>query len=149
DHNAKEFRDGSELARIQIRQAGVSSASAWVDCAIAWQHSTRDLVLLEITPQLGQSWESPKERSSRLARTGQRPSQCVAMGMPDAETKPAGLRESEQAPGKLLPAGSARDPDGLVPFDVDISVPDEAELWRGFSGSAVFDQWTRLVGLVV
>jgi tetratricopeptide (TPR) repeat protein len=149
DNNANGLKDGDEQARVQIRQASASSASAWVDCSLEWQHPTRDLVLLKITPQPGQVWDSPNKRLSRLAGTGQLPSECVAMGFPDAGAKPVGLRDSEQASGKLLPAGAARDPDGLVPFDVDASVPDAAALWEGFSGSAVIDYQNRLIGLVV
>jgi CHAT domain-containing protein len=149
DDNAYRSKGGAERAAIQIRQADRSSTSAWVDCAIAWQHPTRDLVLLQITPRSDQPWDSPRQRSPRLAGPGERPSDCVAIGFPDAEARPAGLRDSEQAPGRLLPAGAARDPDGLVPFDVATSVPDDAELWKGFSGSAIFDEQNRLVGLVV
>jgi tetratricopeptide (TPR) repeat protein len=149
NNNSDDFKGGVGQARIQIRQASASSATAWVDCSIAWQHPAHDLVLLEITPRSGQSWDSRKKRLSRLAGTGQLPSECVAMGFPDAEAKPVGLRDSEQAPGKLLPAGAAREPDSLVPFDVDGSVPDNAALWEGFSGSAVVDQRIRLIGLVV
>jgi tetratricopeptide (TPR) repeat protein len=143
------FNGGGGQAVIQIRRASASSVSDWVDCSIEWQHPFRDLVLLQIIPQSGQSWDSPKEHSSRLTGTGQLPSECIAMGFPDDEAKPIGVRDSEQAPGKLLPAGAARDPDGLVPFDVDISVPDTVALWGGFSGSAVVDQRIRLIGLVV
>ena len=136
-------------ARIQIRQAALPSAEAWIDCALVWQHPVRDLGLLQITPRADQSWDPPKGRPVRLAATGERPSECVAMGFPDAEARPMGLRDSEQVAGRLLPAGRARDPDGLIPFDVDVSVPDDAALWAGFSGSAVVDQRSRLLGLVV
>jgi tetratricopeptide (TPR) repeat protein len=146
--DSRGFKGSDGQARIQVRRAAASSESAWVDCAIVWQHPARDLVLLQITPQAGQSW-TPKGRLSRLAGTGQRPSKCTAMGFPDAVERPTGLRDSDQALGTLLPAGAARDPDGLVPFDVDISVPGDAALWEGFSGSAVVDERTRLVGLVV
>ena len=134
ENNPEGFNGSDGQARIQIRPAASSSASAWVDCAIVWMHPARDLVLLRVTPRAGQSWDAPKGRSSRLTGTGQGPSECVAMGFPDAEAKPTGLRDSEQAPGTLLPAGGARDPDGLVPFDVNISVADDAALWKGFSG---------------
>ncbi|MGH8897114.1 MAG: trypsin-like peptidase domain-containing protein [Egibacteraceae bacterium] len=134
---------------VQIRRAGASSSSAWIDCVIAWGHPTRDLVLLRVTPGADQTWDPPTERSPRLAATGQRPSDCVATGVPQAEVRPTRLRDSEQAPGRLLPAGGARDPQGLVPFDVDVSVPDDAVLWEGFSGSAVHDEHDRLVALVV
>ncbi|MGH3837870.1 MAG: trypsin-like peptidase domain-containing protein, partial [Pseudonocardiaceae bacterium] len=133
---------------LQIRQAAALSGSAWIDCSIAWAHPTRDLVLLLITPDAGSLWNPPTERSPRLAEMGQHPSKCVATGFPDAETKPTGLRDSDQAPGQLLPAGGARDAQGLVPFDVSASVPDDALLWAGFSGSAVHDEHARLVGLV-
>lgn len=133
---------------LQIRRATASSAADWIDCIIAWQHPTRDLVLLRVTPGVGQSWDPPTERSSRLAATGQRPSACVAIGFPDAEVRPTRLRGSGQAAGRMLPAGGARDPQGLVPFDVDTSVPDDAVLWEGFSGSAVHDEHDRLVALV-
>ena len=70
----------------------------------------------------------------------------MATGFPEAEAKPTGLRDTEQASGRLLPAGGARSGGGVVPFDVDASVPDEATLWKGFSGSAVLDDHDRLVG---
>ena len=148
DGSANRSKGDAEQPVIQIRQAGRSSPSDWVDCTIAWQHPTRDLVLLQITPRSGQSWDSPKDRLSRLAEAGQLPSACIAIGFPDAAAGPSGLRDSEQAPGRLHPAAAARDPNGLIPFDVDISVPDDAALWGGFSGSAVVDQQTRLVGLI-
>jgi Trypsin-like peptidase domain len=133
---------------LQIRRAAALWASAWIDCGIAWVHPTRDLVLLRVSPESGSPWSPPVERSPRLAAMGQGPSECVATGFPDAEIKPTGLRDSDQAPGQLLPAGGARDAEGLVPFDVSASVPDDALLWEGFSGSAVHDEHARLVGLV-
>ncbi|MGH3751826.1 MAG: trypsin-like peptidase domain-containing protein [Pseudonocardiaceae bacterium] len=133
---------------LQMRQAAAVSASGWIDCGIAWVHPARDLVLLRITPEAGSLWHPPTERSPRLADMGQHPSECVATGFPDAETRPTGLRDSDQAPGRLLPAGGARDAHGLAPFDVSVSVPDDALLWEGFSGSAVHDEHARLVGLV-
>ena len=133
---------------LQVRAADASSADAWIDCFVAWRHPTCDLVLLQVAAGADQRWEPPIERSSCLAATGQRPSACVATGFPDAEAKPTGLRESEQATGRLLPAGGARDPHGLVPLDIDGSVPDDAVLWEGFSGSAVHDEHGRLVALV-
>jgi S1-C subfamily serine protease len=147
--DADEVEGGAGRPTVQIRRAGASSAGAWVDCVIVWQHPARDLALLRIAPRSDQSWDSPLGRSSRLAGTGERPFECVAMGFPDAEAKPAGLRDSEQVTGRLLPAGAARDPGGLVPLDVDSSVPDDAALWEGFSGSAVVDRRARLVGVVV
>ncbi len=133
---------------LQIRQAVALSTTAWIDCSVAWQHPTRDLVLLEISPDADPPWNPPTERSPRFTDMGPRPSTCVATGFPDAAIKPTGLRGSDQPPGVLLPAGGARDPEGLVPFDVSISVPDDAVLWEGFSGSAVHDEHGRLVGLV-
>ena len=139
---------GGGQAKVQVRVAGASSVSAWVDCTVSWRHPVRDLVLLHIKPQPGQSWDFPPGRASRLAGTGEQPSECTAAGFPDAEVRSAGVRDSEQVTGRLLPGGAARDPEGLVPFDVDSSVPDSAALWEGFSGSAVVDRRTRLVGLV-
>lgn len=133
---------------LQIRQATASSATDWIGCIIAWQHPVRDLVLLQIIPGAEQSWNPPMEQPTRLAATGQRPSVCVAIGFLDAEVKPTRLRGSDQAAGRLLPAGGARDPQGLVPFDVDTSVPSDAALWAGFSGSVVHDEHDRLVALV-
>ncbi len=133
---------------LQIRRATASSATDWIDCILAWQHPVRDLVLLQITPGAEQSWDPPTEQPTRLAATGQRPNAGVAIGFPDAAVKPTRLRGSDQAAGRLLPAGGARDPQGLVPFDVDTSVPDDAALWAGFSGSAVHDEYDRLVALV-
>jgi tetratricopeptide (TPR) repeat protein len=134
---------------LQIRQVGKSTPDDWVDCNIAWRHPARDLVLLRINPRPGQSWDFPSERQTRLTRTGQRPSDCYAIGFPDAQARTSGLRDSEQVSGRLLWAGTARDPDGLVPFDTGDSVADDAALWKGFSGSAVFDEHNRLAGLVV
>src|SRR5262245_14445029 len=65
-NNPQGFNGSGGQARIQIRPATASSASAWVDCAVAWMHPARDLVLLQITPQAGQSWKYPKGRLSRL-----------------------------------------------------------------------------------
>jgi Trypsin-like peptidase domain len=146
--NASVSEGAAGQAIIQVRQAARLSPDAWVDCALVWQHPFLDLVLLQITPRPDQSWESPKGLPSRLAEMGELPSQCVAMGFPDAEERPNRLRDTDQPPGRLRPAAMARDPDRLVPFEVDGSVPDSAALWAGFSGSAVFDQWRRLVGLV-
>ncbi len=134
---------------LQVRRADATSASAWIDCVVAWQHPSRDLALLEVSPPAGQSWVPPAERSPRLAGLGRWPTECVATGFPDAEIKATGLRGSEQAPGRLLPGGAARDPDGLIAFDVHTTVPDDCALWSGFSGSAVHDAHWRLVGVVV
>ncbi|MGH4017726.1 MAG: trypsin-like peptidase domain-containing protein [Pseudonocardiaceae bacterium] len=134
---------------LQIRAAACSSAAGWVDCVVAWRDPTYDLVLLRVAPAADQRWVPPAEASPRLAAAGQRPGGGVATGFPDAEVKPTGLRDSEQAAGRLLPGGAARDHQGLVPFDVDSSVPDDAVLWNGFSGSAVHDEHDRLVGVVV
>src|SRR5690349_8506252 len=62
--NGNAFADDSNQARIQIRRADASSASDWVDCVIVWRHPARDLVLLQITPPRGQSWNFPEERVS-------------------------------------------------------------------------------------
>ncbi|MGI9004495.1 MAG: tetratricopeptide repeat protein [Pseudonocardia sp.] len=133
---------------LQVRTAASASAATWVDCVVAWRHPTRDLVLLQVSPGADQRWQPPAGHSPRLAATGQHPCAGVATGFPDAEVKPSGLRGSDQATGRLLPAGAARDEQGLVPFDVDSSVPDAARLWQGFSGSAVHDEHERLVALV-
>jgi tetratricopeptide (TPR) repeat protein len=138
---------GADRARIQVRQAAASSPEAWVDCVIAWQHPTHDLVLLRITPLPGQSWDPPRAVSA-LARIGERPFECDAIGFPEVAARPGGLRDSDQVRGWLLPAGRARDPSGLVPFDVDSSHPDDALLWQGLSGAAVLHEQSRLVGLV-
>lgn len=140
---------GADEPVIQVRSAGASSRGAWVDCTLAWQHPDRDVALLRITPGPGQSWTAPAGRSPHLAATGEHPSECQAVGFPDAEARPEGLRVSEQVSGQLLPGGGARDPDGLIPFDAGSSVPDDARLWAGISGSAVTDRHGRLVGLVV
>jgi hypothetical protein len=145
--------DGLGAARgqpvVQVRRARSSMTNAWIDCTVAWRHPSLDLILLSVTPGAGQLWDPPAERSPRLATTGQRPSESVATGFPEAAVKSTGLRESDQAPGQLLPGGGARDQHGFVPFDVDASVPEDASMWEGFSGSAVFDEHARLVALVV
>lgn len=141
--------DGEARPTLQIRPSAALSASAWVNCRIAWPYpfsDAVDMVLLEITPDIGQVWSPSAEPSPRLAATGQHPIECMAIGFPDSEAKPRRLRDSEQAHGRLLPAGNARSV--LAPFDVDTSVPDNAGLWSGFSGSAVHDAYGRLVGVV-
>jgi tetratricopeptide (TPR) repeat protein len=134
---------------IQVRRGDAEAVEAWVNAAVRWRHPVLDVALLEVVPGGAQQWDSPSDPSPRLAGAGTRTISCEAVGFPDAEMRPSGLRGSEQAPGRLQPAGGARDAARLVPLDVDAAVPDDAALWKGFSGSAVHDEHGRLLGVVV
>ncbi len=134
---------------IQIRVAEAPSPAAWVDAQVCWKHPTLDVALLEITPGEDQHWEEPGDPSQRLAEIGAYATFGEAIGFPDATVRPDGLGTPENVPGTLLPAGAGRAPARLIPFDVDVSVPDDAALWKGISGSAVHDEYDRLVAIVV
>jgi tetratricopeptide (TPR) repeat protein len=134
---------------VQVRRADAEAAEAWADAALRWRHPVLDVALLEVVPGEGQRWDPPRDPSPRLAGVGTRAISCEAVAFPDSQVQPSELRGSEQVPGRLQPAGGARDPNRLVPLDVDTSVPDDADLWKGFSGSAVHDEHGRLVGVVV
>jgi hypothetical protein len=134
---------GTADVALQVRSAGATSAGDWISCRVAWQPAVDgpavDAVLLEITPGPGETWAVPALVSSPLAGLGQRPVDGTAAGFPDDVTRPSGLRDSEQAPGKLLPAGQARGP--LLPFDVDVSVPDHAGV-RCRTATAASSAWS-------
>jgi tetratricopeptide (TPR) repeat protein len=134
--------------RVQVRLAGHSGSSDWVDATLVWRHPVLDAVLLQVTPQPEQTWLDASGRSPRLAATDHQPIRCTAIGFPDADVKSDGLRESDQAIGTLLVGGGARDRDGLIPFDVDNSVPDDSRLWAGFSGAALVDGNERVIAIV-
>jgi tetratricopeptide (TPR) repeat protein len=135
-------------ARVQVRLAEDGTTADWMDCALVWQNEDRDLALLEVTPGPGQPRPDPNEPSPRLAAMGIREFRGRAVGFPDAEVKPSGLRKADEPPGSLRPASAARDERGLVSFDIDGSVPETSALWSGFSGSAVFADDDRLIGVV-
>jgi tetratricopeptide (TPR) repeat protein len=136
-------------AAIQVRSAGSTASTEWVDAVLRWSHPQLDAALLEVAPGDGQSWQDPVEPSPRLAAVGARASPGEAIGFPNATVRLDGLRGADHASGRFLPGGGARDAEGLIPFDVDASVPEEAELWEGFSGTAVQDEHERLVAIVV
>lgn len=137
-----------QSSRLQIRSADARSTRAWIDARICWQHPQLDIALLEITPGEGQAWAPPGDRSPPLAAVGPGELEAEAIGFPDAEVRPDGFRVPEQVSGKLLPGRAARDVNCLMAFDVGVSVPDQAELWKGFSGAAVHDREGRLVAIV-
>jgi TPR repeat protein len=132
-----------------VRRGGATGFGDWVNSEVLWLHPTLDVALLKVTPGEGQRWEPPKDRSPRLAGLGERALTGETVGFPDAEQKPSGERDSEHAMGRLLPLGGLRDPEALVPFDVDAAVPDDAALWQGISGSGVRDEYGRLIAVVV
>jgi hypothetical protein len=136
-------------AILQVRRADAQSPAAWVDAAVRWQHPTLDVAIVAITPHGDQRWERPAGPSPPLAGVGTRAVVVNAIGFPDAAVRPDGLRSAELAPGRLLPAPHARDPELLMACDVDVSVPDQAELWKGISGAGVLDEHERLVAIVV
>ena len=136
-------------ALVQVRVARADTPDAWVDAETCWQHPTLDVVLLKVVPAPGQRWAVPVAASPRLADIGTRAIAGEAVGFPQAAARADGLRRAERAPGRLLPTDGARDREGLVAFDVDASVPDDATLWQGFSGAAVLDEHERLVAIVV
>ena len=138
-----------DSALVQVRDAHADTPDAWVDAEICWEHATLDIALLNVVPAPGQRWTVPVDASPRLADIGTRAMVGEAVGFPKAAARTDGLRRADRAPGRLLPTDGARDSEGLVSFDVDASVPDDARLWAGFSGAAVLDEHERLVAVVV
>ena len=132
-----------------VRRVGTTGFADWVNCEVLWLHPTLDVTMLKVTPREGQRWEPSKDPSPRLAGLGERALTGETVGFPDAEQKPSGERDTEHATGRLLPLGGLRDPEVLVPFDVDAAVPDDAALWQGISGSGVRDEHGRLIAVVV
>ena len=140
----------SGAATIQVRPASATEAGAWVDASIRWEHPWLDVGVLEVAPSRGQAWREPQERSPRLASVGTRAIAAEAVGFPDAAQRPDRLRRPDHAKGTLSPGGADRDEQRLMALDVvDASVPDDADLWHGFSGAAVRDEHDRVVAVVV
>jgi tetratricopeptide (TPR) repeat protein len=139
---------GSPGGQLQVRLAGRSGSADWVDATPVWRHPVLDAVLLQVTPTPAQNWSDPLDGFPRLTTIDHQPARCTTIGFPEAEEKPNGLRESDQASGLFLVGGGARDRDHLVPFDLDGSVPDDSALWKGISGAALFDEHRRIIGIV-
>ena len=129
--------DGPGAGTCQVRLASSTSVEDWMDCEVSWSHPSVDIALLKVRDD---RWRPPADPPVRLAGMGERPFAAEAVGFPDADTLPDGVRNPEQPIGDLLPAGSGRDGQGRVPFDVSIAVPDDAKLWKGISGAAVRDK---------
>ena len=139
----------TDATHIQIRSSGATDSTAWVDARLTWRHRSLDIALLEVTPTEPQEWERPAGASPRLADVGSRSVAAEAVGFPDAAERPDRLRRPDHAVGTLLPGSADRDENRFTALDVvDATVPDEAALWRGFSGAAVRDDHDRLVGVV-
>jgi len=133
---------------VLVRLAGVA-AGGWVNAEERWRHPTLDVAVLAIIPGAEQRWNPPSGPSRRLAAVGERTVSAEAIGFPDATERPDRVRRPDIAKGTLMPGGGVRDTDRLMAFDVvDGTVPDDALLWRGFSGAAVRDEHDRLVAVV-
>jgi hypothetical protein len=134
---------------VQVRPAGVADPDRWVNANERWRHPTLDVAILEVVPSPGQRWDPPADTPPRLAAVGGRTVVAEAMGFPDARERPDGERWPDGAKGTLMPGGGVRDADRLMAFDVvDVTVPDDARLWDGFSGAGVRDERDRLVAVV-
>ncbi|WP_248760332.1 tetratricopeptide repeat protein [Pseudarthrobacter sp. SSS035] len=118
-------------------------------CTVVWQDKDRDLALLAVDQQQMNAWTAAVGAGTgpRLAEPGTAPLDVEAVGYPDA-TIEEHFPHPEQVPGVLRPAGGAIS--GLMPLDVDGSVPEDHALWEGMSGAVVRDRATgRLVGVVL
>jgi hypothetical protein len=125
---------------VQVRLAGVADPAGWVDAEECWRHPTLDVAILRIVPGAGQRWDPAADAPPRLAAVGRRAVTAEAMGFPDATARSDGLRRPDGAKGTLMPGGGVRDTDRLMAFDVvDVTVPDDAPLWHGFS--ALLSVW--------
>ncbi|MET9072252.1 bifunctional trypsin-like peptidase domain-containing/SEL1-like repeat protein [Streptomyces sp. NPDC004232] len=128
--------------QLQSRPAGAGEEENWYDCSVKWSDPALDVALLEIVDK---RWRAPGS-SCELADPGDQPLACDVIGFPDSEARPKTSRDTEQADGRLLPAGGTRR--GQVPFDVDTSTPESSELWQGISGAVIRDRNSRLVAVI-
>jgi hypothetical protein len=122
--------------------------AAVFDCDVIWHDAARDLAVLQVRAEQIRAWEAAVGPGSGpvLATPGTDKVDATAVGYP-AVAVDRDYPRPEQASGTLLPAGGAVL--GRMPFDVDTSVPDTAELWKGISGAAVRDGYGRLLGVVL
>jgi tetratricopeptide (TPR) repeat protein len=119
------------------------------DCVVIWQDVARDLALLAVGQVQAAAWALAvgPGLGPPLAEPGTSGLPTGVVGYPDA-TMEQGFPHPELVLGWLKPAGGAVS--GLMPFDVDGSVPDSSLLWQGMSGAAVRDRpHGRLMGVVV
>jgi tetratricopeptide (TPR) repeat protein len=119
------------------------------DCVVAWEDPGRDLAVLRVGPTAQvDRWRAviAEAEGVVLAEPGTEAVEAEAVGYPDAALAEGGTPQPDLAPGRLLPAQGELS--GSMAFDVDSSVPDEAPLWRGFSGAAVRDAHRRVIGVV-
>ena len=106
------------------------------DCVVEWHDAERDLALLRVhRPDQRADWSAALAAADRvvLAEPGSDPTPGEVVGYPNAALEQA-------AAGALS---------GRMAFDVDVSVPDKAQLWKGISGAAVRDAaHHRILGVI-
>lgn len=150
-----ENRRSPDSAVCQARLATTAMQTDWLDFDVIWTHPTLDVALLKACDAETSGWTegnfftSTSKSMVRLARIGDRVVAAEAIGFPDSNVRSDDIRQPEQPPGVLMPAGGARDARHRVPFDVYSTVPLKSVMWQGMSGGAVRDNLGRLVGLVV
>ncbi len=145
-HVVEPFLDRGHPDCLVVPGDGRAGAFA---CTVLWDERELDLAVLVIAEPMRAAWRGTVGSGSgaALAEIGLVEVIADAVGFPDAVVD-QDVAHPELAPGRLLPAGGALS--GLVPFDVDSSVPDDFRLWRGMSGAVVRDRdGGRLRGVVV
>jgi TolA-binding protein len=118
-------------------------------CDVIWQDVDQDLALLAVNQAQLAEWALVvgPGLGPPLAEPGTGGLSAEAVGYPDA-TVEHDYPNPDLVLGWLRPPGGAVA--GLMPFDVDGSVPDNSLLWQGMSGAAVRDRpHGRLLGVVI
>jgi Trypsin-like peptidase domain len=117
-------------------------------CTVSWEDAVRDLAVLQIRAEQVQAWDTAigQRPAPVLAKPGTDKVDATAVGYP-AVAIDSDWPQPEQVPGTLLPTGGAVS--GRMPFDVDTSLPDTADLWKGISGAVLRDRHGRLLGVVI
>lgn len=141
-HVLDDYRKGGVL---EVRQVG-SGSQGWVNARVAWQSSSVDAALLEVTPEEGQVW-TVDCFSTTFVSLVSAPTKCHATGWPDATERSPELRDPDHVSGKVLP-GSIRSDSGEVAYDVSTSTPESAALWAGMSGAGLVDYYGRVAALI-
>ncbi|MBV9170838.1 MAG: trypsin-like peptidase domain-containing protein, partial [Chloroflexi bacterium] len=139
-----------QIPVCQVRAATTTDVAEWCDADVVWTSEQLDIALLKFTGRSAAVMRPNVHSPLRIGGIGDRAVECEAVGFPESNTRPDGIRQPDQPVGTLMPAGGARDPRHRIPFDVSTSTPDVASLWQGMSGGAVRDrQFGQLFGIVV
>jgi len=117
-------------------------------CSVVYEDEQCDLAVLRVDDNYAEAWKQTIGPGAVvLAKPGTQNVAVDAIGFPDATLSEDGLPDPEPISGKLKPAGGAVT--GLMPLDVDGSVPETSLAWKGMSGAAVSDSDHRLLGVIV